>query len=540
MKVRRRHLLTLAAAGATPRLGFAAPRTKPTPTVPLTVETHRGKVRGAMDDGIRVFKGIPYGAPTDGLNRFRGPKPPKPWPGVRDALGYGPMCPQLAWDNPGLAASWTRDKDASEDCLALNVWTSGLRDQRKRPVMVWFHGGGFSSQSGSRNVFDGTRLCKRGDVVVVTVNHRLSSFGFLYLGHLGTSEFAESGNAGMLDLVAALKWVHDNIAMFGGDAGNVTVFGQGGGGAKVSTLMAMPTARDLFHKAIVQSGSYLEALSADEATKNAVAYLSAIDMKPADIPRLAKLPTDRLMAGLTKVMAPAGAKPSFSPVVDGIVLPKGPWQPDGPAVSAGVPMIIGSTGTETTSSLGAPDPALFGQDDAALRRNLIAWLPEREISRVVAGFRKLMPKASPADIYFAVTSDRRVRQPAWAQADRKAAQGNAPVFLYELAWSTPVDEGKWGSPDSLDIPFVFDNVAMSASMVGTGAAPQRMADAMSIAWIAFARTGNPVAEGAPPWPPFTAAQRSTMVFDTAPKAIADFRGEERALLASLPPPRVYR
>ena len=542
MPTGRRSLLGLAALGVA-RQGLAAPRPdgrKSAAPPNITVETHRGKVRGTSDDTVKVFKGIPYAATTDGLNRFRPPKPAKSWPDVRDAVTYGPMCPQLPTKRGSYTSSWTYDKDASEDCLILNVWTPALHDQRRRPVMVWLHGGGFSAGSGSRNVFEGTRLCQRGDVVVVTVNHRLSVFGFLYLSHLGGAEYAESGNAGMLDLVAALHWVHDNISAFGGDPGNVTIFGQSGGAAKVSTLMAMPQARGLFHKAIVESGSHLEGLTPDEATKNALTFLAAVNVKPTELPRLAKLSTDALIAGLTKVMAVTGPRPNYSPVVDGIVLPKGPWQPDAPAVSANVPMIIGSTRTETTALLGANHPEYFALDDASLSKNLAGWIPDRDIPRIIAGFKKLMPSASASDLFFAITTDRRVRQQAWAQAERKAAQGSAPVWLYELDWATPVDGGKWGSPHSLDLAFVFDNVAKSAAMVGTGPEAQLLADQMSSAWIAFARTGNPNNSAVPTWAPFSPAQRATMVFNTTPRVMNDFRGDERALLGSLPPYKVSR
>jgi para-nitrobenzyl esterase len=531
--VGRRRLLGLAGLGVATQ-GLAASRQPLPPNI--TAETHRGKVRGGLDGGIKVFKGIQYAAATGGLNRFRPPKPAPGWTDVRDTLAYGPMCPQLAAEHASFTASWTYDKVASEDCLTLNVWTPTLHDQRKRPVMVWLHGGGFSSLSGSRNVFEGTRLCQRGNVVEVTVNHRLNVFGFLYLGRLGGAEYAESGNAGMLDLVAALRWVHDNIAAFGGDPGNVTIFGQSGGGAKVSTLMAMPQARGLFHKAIVQSGSMLDALTPDEATRHALTFLAAVDVKPTELGRLSKLSTDALVAGLTKVMDAPGPKPNYSPVVDDIVLPGGPWQPAGPAVSANIPMIIGTTRTETTALIGAAHPEYFGLDDAGLPKALAGWLPDKDIARVLAGFRKLMPSASPSDLFFAITTDRRVRQQAWTQAERKAAQGAAPVWLYELDWATPVDGGKWGSPHSLDLAFVFDNVAKSAAMVGTGDDPQHLADQMSTAWLAFAHTGNPGAA----WPPFSAAARATMVFDVNPRVANDFRGDERALLAPLPPYRVSR
>jgi para-nitrobenzyl esterase len=542
MQTGRRGLLGLAALGLTGP-GLAAPRSdgKRQALPPnITIETHRGKVRGTVDGSVKVFKGIPYAAAADGLNRFRPPKPPKSWPDIRDAVGYGPMCPQIGGERGAYTASWTYDKEASEDCLVLNVWTPALHDQRRRPVMVWLHGGGFSAGSGSRNVFEGTRLCQRGDVVVVTVNHRLNVFGFLYLGHIGGAEYAESGNAGMLDLVAALRWVHDNISAFGGDPANVTIFGQSGGAAKVSTLMAMPQARGLFHKAIVQSGSHLEGLSPDEATKHALTFLTAIDVKPAELQRLAKIPTDKLVAGLTKVMDTPGPKPNYSPVIDGIVLPKVPWQPDGPAVSATVPMIVGSTRTETTALLGAAHPEYFKLDDAALPRSLMGWIPDKEIPRVIAGFKKLMPSASAPDLFFAITTDRRVRQQAWVQAERKVAQASASVWLYELDWTTPVDGGKWGSPHSLDLAFVFDNVAKSEAMVGGGPDAQHLADQMSAAWIAFARNGNPNGSAIPAWPPFSAAERATMVFNTQSRVLNDFRGDERALLASLPLYRVSR
>jgi para-nitrobenzyl esterase len=265
-----------------------------------------------------------------------------------------------------------------------------------------------------------------------------------------------------------------------------------------------------------------------------------VDVKPNEMSRLAKLPTDALLAGLTKVMHAPGPKPSFSPVVDGIVLPRAPWLPDGPSVSAAVPMIIGSTRTETTALLGVGHPAYFALDAASLPNALASWLPERDIPHVIAGFRQAMPAASASDLFFAITTDRRVRQQAWAQAERKAAQGAAPVWLYELDWATKVDGGKWGSPHALDLAFVFDNVGKSQAMVGSGPDPQHLADQMSTAWIAFARTGNPNTAAVPNWPPFSPATRATMVFDTTPRVENDFRGNERTLLASLPLYRVNR
>ena len=427
----------------------------------------------------------------------------------------------------------------SEDCLVANIWTPALRDHHKRPVMVWLHGGGFSMGSGGGLVCDGTHLAKKGDVVVVTVNHRLNVFGHLYLARAGGTEYAESGNLGVLDLVAALRWVHTNIAEFGGDPANITIFGQEGGGAKVSTLMAMPQTRGLFHKAIVQSGSLLDGISPDEANAHTLAILKAADIPLNDLPRLHKVPFDHWLGAVRKLArGPATTPPRFLPVVDGQFLPKNPWAPDGPAASAGVPMIIGSTRTETTILAGIADPSVFALDDATLHRKLAGWVPPADIERVVAGYRKITQGATPSDLFFAITTARRVRQPAWSQAERKAAQNAAPVWLYELDWQTPVEDGKWRSPSGLDIPFVFDNGVHGEGLAGRGEDQNTLAAQMSAAWLAFARTGNPNNKTLPPWAPFKPADRVTMVFDGKSHTAGDFRGNERQLLAALPPYRV--
>lgn len=497
---------------------------------PVATTAH-GQVRGLEDGGIKIFKSIPYAT----AKRFMAPEVPAAWTGVRDALAFGPMSPQSRGPLGSLFASWTFDKEMSEDCQILNVWTPALRDNAKRPVMVWLHGGDFSSLSGSRNVFDGTRLAKKGDVVVVTLNHRLNVFGYLQMAELAPA-YPDAGNAGMLDIVAALRWVRDNIGEFGGDASNVTIFGQSGGGGKVSVLMAMPAAQGLFHKAIVQSGSYyLQAMSAEEGTRQTAALLAALELKPADAATLATLPVDRLVEGLGKAMR-GPARASYRPVVDGRNLPAGPWAPDAPAMTAGVPMIIGTTATEMTLLTGAREPDTFTLDEAGLRKRLAAWFLADDIDKVIATFSASRPKATPSDIFFAVATDKAMREGAWQQAERKAKQNGAPVWFYELDWTTPVDGGKWGSPHSLDLAMVFDNVALSASMVGTGPEAQAVADQMSAAWLAFARTGNPNNPKTLQWPAYTLTDRATMVFDTTSKVVNDFRADQRVLLAGLKPP----
>lgn len=490
----------------------------------LIAQTGNGQVRGTVDDGVRVFKGIPYAA----ARRFAAPTPAVPWAGVRDALAYAPMAPQPSVNLGGLFASWTFDSAMSEDCLAINVWTSALRDGGKRPVMVWFHGGDFSSLSGSRNVFDGVRLCNRGDVVVVTLNHRLNAFGYMYLGEVAP-ELGAAANPGMLDLVAALEWVRDNIAEFGGDPGNVTIFGQSGGGGKVATIMAMPGAEGLFHRAIIQSGSYarnahLQAMTPAEASGLTRSLLAALDVAPA---ALMDLPMEAIVAGLAKA-ARAPKRPVWRPVADGTVLPAGPWWPQPPAVSAQVPLMIGTTATETTMLIGTFDPTTFALDDAGLRARMAAIFKPAAVDRVIAGMQAAHPGASPADLFFWITTTNMFQKGAWLHAAQKASQNAAPVYLYELTWCTPVDGGKWHSPHSADLPLMFDNVAKSASMVGTGADAQIVADTMSAAWIAFARSGKP-ATPTLDWPAWTTDTRATMVFDVQSRVVNGYRDPERVL-----------
>ena len=514
-----------------PALSVGAAATAQAAMSPVATTAH-GVVRGTeAEGGIKVFKAIPYAQ----ARRFMAPTAPTAWAGVRDALAYGPMSPQAIRQLGSLFASWTFDKEYSEDCQILNVWTPGLRDNARRPVMVWLHGGGFASLSGSRNVFDGTRLCRKGDVVVVTLNHRLNSFGYLQLAQLDPA-WPDAGNAGMLDIVAALRWVRDNIAEFGGDPSNVTIFGQSGGGAKVTNLMAMPAARGLFHRAIVQSGSYyLQAMTADQGTRLAIALLEAAGLTHRDVGKLATMPVAALVAATEKASA-GPARANFQPVIDGRNLPSGPFAPGAPALSDGIPLMVGTTATEMTLLTGAREPATFSLTDADLRRRLGAWFQAGDIDTVIRTFRATRPNATPSDIFFAVSTDKTLREGAWWQAERKAARKAAPVWLYELDWVTPVDGGKWGSPHSLDLAMVFDNVGLSASMTGTGIGAQRVADQMSATWLAFARTGRPNNPTIPFWPAYREAERATMVFNVESRVINDFRGDERTLLSRLKPP----
>jgi para-nitrobenzyl esterase len=483
------------------------------------VDTAQGKWRGRSNGGIHIFKGIRYGADTS-RRRFLPPVSPDPWTGLRDAIEFSAIAPQ-----PG-------GRPISEDCLHLNVWTPGLRDNRKRPVMVWFHGGAYSGGTSNEIETDGERLARKGDVVVVTVNHRLNAFGYLYLAELGSADLADSGNVGQLDLILALEWVRANIAEFGGDAANVTIFGHSGGGAKSAVLMAMPKANGLFHRVATHSGQQITASRRETGTAHALALLKALGLDRSQVDQLRTMPMEQLV----KVSrAPA----YLGPVKDGRSLPRDPFDPDAPPQSASIPMMMGNTRGETRTLIGRGDPSLFSLTWDTLRAKLEANSPfmgPLDRGEVIAKYREWHPGYTPADVFFAATTDSRSWRGQVIEADRRAAQpaGAAPTYVFQFDWPTPIDGGKWGAHHGLDVPFIFDNAAITPNMVGAGAEQLALADLMSRAWIAFARSGVPKTEGLPAWPAFDLQRRATMVFDRDTRVVDDPRGRERRLFGQVP------
>jgi para-nitrobenzyl esterase len=480
--------------------------------------TAAGQVRGYLDHGVFAFRGIPYGG-NAATFRFSAPVPPTPWTGIRDAVELPAIAPQLS--SEGLSGS--------EDCLRLHVWTPALRDGGKRPVMVWFHGGGYSGGSGNSPHNDGVRLCNRGDVVVVAVNHRLNALGFLYLAELGGPDLANSGNAGMLDLVLALKWVRENIAEFGGDPGTVMIFGESGGGAKCATLMGMPAARGLFHRVATQSGQQITGARRSTGTANARALLEALHLGPDQVASLRTLPLEKLMEASRAVR-------SWAPVTDGGALPRDPFDPDAPPLARGIPMLLGNNRDETRSLIGGGDPGTFDLTwdtlIPTLDQTVSPFLGELDRNTVVSEYRRWYPDYSPSDVFFAVTTAARSWRGQVIEADRRAAQpaGSAPTWVYQLDWPSPIQNGRMKAFHGLDVPLVFDNVALAPEVVGTKRrSPQRMADQMSEAWITFARIGRPGAKILPPWPTFNLTRRATMVFDLDSHVLDDPRGNERRL-----------
>jgi para-nitrobenzyl esterase len=518
-------LLIAASTIGVPRL-FAAEGT------PVVAKTAYGRVQGVEVGGIKVFKGVPYGASTAGRNRFMPPVAPPSWTGVREAVAYGPSAPQR---EPGAARATSPLRAGanlpfeSEDCLVLNVWTPALADGRKRPVMVWCHGGGFATGSGSSPVTEGANLARRGDVVVVTLNHRLNVLGFTALEEAGGSAFAASGDVGMVDIVAALQWVRANIAEFGGDANNVMVFGQSGGGRKVATLLAMPSANGLFHRAIIESGATLKLVERDQGTRVARELMTTLGLSPKQVRELQTLPIDRVMSAYFAVVRRMNVDQmtqGFSPLVDGRIVPQHPFHPAASTVSPDVPLMIGSTRTELTSSAREEDFSLTGESMRTRIRELLG----SHADEAVRVYQKANPSASPSDLYFLIASDHRYSGPVMKIAERRAALGKGPVFLYYFRWESPADGGRLKSPHTIEIPFAFDNVKAATRLTGGGPDAQALADKVSDAWIAFARTGNPDTPKLPHWPAFTAADRPTMVIDNTSRVEKDPIREQRLVM----------
>ncbi len=501
------------------------------------LETHRGPVRGAaLANGVMAFKAIPYAAPPVGALRFAPPSPAAAW---TSPLG-GTRLPATAMQSPSpssvnptselgkaLQAVFPGRADLeaqSEDCLYLNVWTRGLGDGKKRPIMVWMHGGGFAYGSGGWPMYDGANLAAR-DVVIVSLNHRLNVFGYLDL-----PEVPGSANAGMLDLVAALQWVRDNAGAIGGDAGNVTIFGESGGGAKVSYLLAMPVARGLFHRAVIQSGPGVRAVPRAAAAALRADVYRELGLVEGDVAGLRAAPA----AAIQKAAAAAAAKQpgagferaGFAPVVDGAVLPTQPWDPKAPDTARDVPVLIGLNRDEMTLFM-ASAPWFGRLDDAGLEKMAAAIFGPRAPA-VLEALRKDFPKDSPTYLATHLTTYGRMFAGSVQIAERKAAQGGAKAWFYLLEWETPV--GPLRSPHTLEIPLVFDNVENSRVLTGPGPAPTLMARQMSAAWLAFARTGDPNTPTLPNWPAYEASKRATMVFNLQSRVVEDlFSATRRAV-----------
>jgi len=499
-----------------------------------TVETTAGKVRGTVRNGIHAFKGISYGASTAGANRFMPPRKPKPWTGVRDAFKFGHQAPQKMHFTAVVAPEADPAEGFDEDCLVLNVWTPGPNDGSRRPVMFWAHGGGFFAGSGSWPWLDGEALARRGNVVVVTINHRLGVFGYLHLGDIGGEKYAASGNVGMLDLVAGLEWVRDNVAQFGGDPTKVMIFGQSGGGGKVCTLLAMPAAKGLFHRAVMQSGLLLRATPRDEANETARVLLKEIGITSAKIDDLQRVPVEKLLATHAGDGVPpmGGAmRLGYAPVVDGNILPSNPFDPVASPVSAEIPLLVGCTQYEMTLYY-LQDPAAFTLDEAGMRAHIVDILGEANGNRAVDTYGKANPGASPSDIFFLIVSDRWIRRELIQLAERKCAQGKAPVYMYYFTWQSPAEGGRLRSPHTVEIPFVFDNTGIPTVMTKALTA-KALAEKTSAAWIAFARSGNPNHSGLPEWPAYTPKERATMMFDNTCTVVNDPGSAERKFWASL-------
>jgi para-nitrobenzyl esterase len=501
-----------------------------------------GKIRGYKRNGIYIFKGVPYGASTSGARRFMPPAKPEPWSGIRNTLQYGPVCPSASSGRAGdedvfLLHRASAAQVPDEDCLRLNLWTPEIKAARKRPVMVYMHGGGFSGGSGHDLLsYEGESLARNHDVVVVNHNHRLNVYGYLNLADIGGEEYAMSANVGMLDIVAVLEWVRDHISAFGGDPGNVTIFGQSGGGGKVVALMAMPSAKGLFHRAIVQSGPFLKSQSPAYSQQVAELVLAELGLSRSQLSELKKVPTERLTGAAVEALKKMPqTKPSlrdtfgesgWGPTVDGRSLPRHPFDPGAPEISANVPLLTGTNLHEFVNGIDHPSAGAMSVEEL---NRMVHEAFGNDSDAIIAAYRQDYPRATPFDLYATIAASR-LRVPAFAQAERKAALGAAPAYAYIYAWRTPTLDNRPGPFHAAEISFVFDNAELCDHYSAGSPEAFALSKQMSAAWVNFARTGNPNHSGLPHWPAYTAKTRATMYFDAVCEVRNDPEGKGLRLI----------
>ena len=526
----------------------------------VEVETAYGRLRGLKLDGLETFKGIPYGGSVSGANRFKEAGRLQPWTGVRDALKAG--APSL--QSPLRPYFGISEGNPAEDCLFLNVWTPAA-DGRKRPVMFYSHGGGFTSGSGSAPYQDGGNLARTWDVVVVATNHRLGLMGFLYLGDLGGEEYATSGNQGLLDICAGLKWVRENIAAFGGDPNNVMIFGESGGGAKTSCLYAMPKAAPYFNKASIESGPGIRMSPRDIATATTLMVLKKLGLEKNDWRKLLDVPGDKLldvqvelgrqpggpltMSGGRRGIGGGGRPGGFGPVVDGTILPHHPFDPEAPAISKDKPLIVGYNRDETIFFfMESHNTDVFNLTEASLKDRLQTEFGAHA-DEVFNTYRKSRPDASPTDLYIAISTARMIGFGSITIAERKFAQHGAPVYAYIFTYESqrivPGTHHIVGAAHAMEIAYKFDLIqpaenahgdnqpTATRTMMDTGPASVKTAENMSQMWSTFARTGKPGAKGQPEWPAYDTTKRSTMLINAECKVADDPFALERNLWENL-------